>query len=690
MRFISGTNWAELTSAGEAMYHDPEQRKINRLQNIIIITFIALHAVQLLATVALGSYLLVWDFGNFYWNLLWYGMPPVLAIIMDSYLLVRKVRNRWSTRWDFVLQVWYLAGIISVSLFMGGRAGFWMFLIPTLLNPFMIYQGSLRLRMGWFAMNAAGFVSVIILGLRLPPLLPLPGKITDLVFWPISSVLACAALVMGAVGWWRMSLTARFLALWKRWSMRGVALFDDANAKKYRIIQNQLLLIFLTSMSYMLLVVLYLFWSYRKLGESISQNYFWYYAMPSIAQVLVLVACIFFARFVRNILPASIGLISGALFISYIGISLQKESAFYLFNLALLPLPFIALSMKTGFERILTGLAVIFIATQINFTHYFLNNYPSLHPLPVSRDAALVSYLTIVGLTASLAIVFFYTTRQSVITECVLEMERKNLALERKKSDDLLLNILPAEVAHELKEQGHTRPILFHSATVFFTDFVGFTKIAEHLPPEELVGELDKCFSYFDGVCARYKLEKLKTIGDAYMAAGGVPKPNHTHAIDCCLAALEIQGFMRQMKDIKEKMGFPYWELRLGINSGNLVAGVVGEKKFAYDVWGDTVNTASRMESSGVPGMINISEATYQQVRFLFVCEARGKIKAKNKGEIHMYFLHRIRPKYAADAEGRVPNEDFLALYDRIAGGARLVPRGSRQNQDAIESAALL
>lgn len=244
------------------------------------------------------------------------------------------------------------------------------------------------------------------------------------------------------------------------------------------------------------------------------------------------------------------------------------------------------------------------------------------------------------------------------------------LTEEKKKSDTLLLNILPGRIADELKEKGHTQPVRIDAATVLFTDFVGFTKIAENLTPEDVVAELDKCFSYFDQVTEKYGLEKLKTIGDSFMCAGGVPEANRTHAIDACLAALEIQAFMNQMKEIKHQQGFPYWELRLGINSGPLVAGVVGHKKFAYDVWGDSVNTASRMESSGLAGEINISRSTYDLVQKWFVCEHRGQVSAKNKGEIDMYLLKCIRPEYSADSNGRVPNENMKKDYVSVRRGA--------------------
>lgn len=244
----------------------------------------------------------------------------------------------------------------------------------------------------------------------------------------------------------------------------------------------------------------------------------------------------------------------------------------------------------------------------------------------------------------------------------------RRLEDEHRKSEQLLLNILPEDVAVELKEKGITEPRLYSSATVCFTDFKGFTQIAESLTPTELVGELDRCFSYFDGLMERYNLEKLKTIGDSYMFAGGIPAENRTHPVDCVLAALEIQAFMNQMKSIKESQGLPYWELRLGIHTGDLVAGVIGQRKFAYDVWSDTVNTASRCESSGIPGKVNISGNTYELVKDFFECEYRGAVPTKNKGNMDMYFVLGLKKDLHRPGEPRIPNEQFLENYRALKG----------------------
>ena len=243
------------------------------------------------------------------------------------------------------------------------------------------------------------------------------------------------------------------------------------------------------------------------------------------------------------------------------------------------------------------------------------------------------------------------------------EESKKIAELEKEKSNKLLLNILPEEIAKELKEKGSTEPVLFEEVSVMFTDFKGFTEIAETLSPNELIKELDACFVQFDKITERFNLEKLKTIGDSYMCAGGIPKKNKTSAIDSILAAMEIQSFMDQMKTIKETMGYNYWELRLGIHTGPLVAGVIGEKKFAYDVWGDTVNIASRMESSGTPGKVNISGSTYHLVKNFFECEYRGKIEAKNKGEVEMYYVNRLKAEFSKDESGLIPNKKFWGAY---------------------------
>ncbi len=230
-----------------------------------------------------------------------------------------------------------------------------------------------------------------------------------------------------------------------------------------------------------------------------------------------------------------------------------------------------------------------------------------------------------------------------IFTGAMVQVLSQNLNQERRKSDRLLRNVLPESIALELKQTERVQPVDYESATVLFTDFVGFTRIAEGFTPQRLIGELDACFSKFDEIARRHGLEKIKTIGDSYMAVGGIPKPNQTHAIDCVFAALEIERFVSELREQEMAENRPYWQIRIGVHSGDLVAGVVGSEKFSYDVWGDTVNTASRFESSGVPGRVNISSATYELVKEIFDCEYRGKVSAKNKGDVDMYLVGGLR-----------------------------------------------
>ncbi|TAE10877.1 MAG: tetratricopeptide repeat protein [Bacteroidetes bacterium] len=226
-----------------------------------------------------------------------------------------------------------------------------------------------------------------------------------------------------------------------------------------------------------------------------------------------------------------------------------------------------------------------------------------------------------------------------------LSQTNEMIVKEQAKSDSLLLNILPMQVAEELKEKGSATAQHYKKATVLFTDFQGFTKRTAGMTPQEVIAELNQCFSKFDAIIDKYNLEKIKTIGDAYMCAGGLPTPNDTNPIDAVRAGLAMQQYMEAYRAECEAKGEPYFRCRLGINTGEVVAGVVGTKKFAYDIWGDTVNTASRAESGGEVGMVNITQSTYEEVKDYFECEYRGEIEVKGKGQIKMYFV--LREKQA-------------------------------------------
>jgi len=245
-----------------------------------------------------------------------------------------------------------------------------------------------------------------------------------------------------------------------------------------------------------------------------------------------------------------------------------------------------------------------------------------------------------------------------------VEEQQRLLQIEKDKTEKLLKNIIPAETVEELKNKGKASARAYKVVSVLFTDFVGFTKIAEHMDPTELVNKLDVYFRKFDEIIVANNLEKIKTIGDAYMCAGGVPVRNGTNPIDTCLAALQIQEFMRKLKNEAIINNTDYWDLRLGINTGEVTAGVIGSQKFAYDIWGATVNQAQRMEMLGEPGKVTITGATFTHIEPYFECVFRGKVQSKSRGLIDMYTVERIKPELSVNGEGIYPNERFQQIVN--------------------------
>jgi class 3 adenylate cyclase/lipopolysaccharide biosynthesis regulator YciM len=256
-----------------------------------------------------------------------------------------------------------------------------------------------------------------------------------------------------------------------------------------------------------------------------------------------------------------------------------------------------------------------------------------LQDLELKKQTLMKNALMIgLGLLSLIAVILYRNYRNKIKTNKILDSRNAQI-------QHLLLNILPEEVAQELQTNGNATPRFYEKASVLFTDFKGFTKLSENLTPWEVVSELNDYFMAFDDIIEKHGLEKIKTIGDSYMCAGGIPTENESHPISIVKAGLEMQEFITGRNNERDIAGRPKWDIRIGINTGPLVAGVVGKKKYAYDIWGSTVNVASRMESNGEPGRVNISSATYELIKDKYQCTHRGKIFAKNIGDIDMYFV---------------------------------------------------
>lgn len=294
----------------------------------------------------------------------------------------------------------------------------------------------------------------------------------------------------------------------------------------------------------------------------------------------------------------------------------------------------------------------------------------NLHEVNVSINLPLWSHVlfriavvVFLSFLLFLSIVILFRQRIKKITKNIEEEFKKAFRIKQKTEDNK-----SGVAAESVKEQSRIRSRKYRKVTVLFADIQGFTKIVEHINPETLIDELDRFFFYFDGVVEKYNIEKIKTIGDAYMCAGGIPIINKTNPVEVVLAALDMQKFMQDSKVLhQEKIGI--WELRIGIHTGPVISGAIGRKNVSFDIWGDTVNIASRMESSGTAGKINITGVTYELIKDFFECDYRGKMPIKYKGETDMYFVRRIKPSLSKDEFGIFPNKEFDLKLQHIRLG---------------------
>jgi class 3 adenylate cyclase len=287
-------------------------------------------------------------------------------------------------------------------------------------------------------------------------------------------------------------------------------------------------------------------------------------------------------------------------------------------------------------------------AAAILLAYYFIPPVGSLKIEDIDDWVDLSAFLATAILASDLSARARRSAYEALARQKELEVSNHRLEEERSRAQGLLLNILPAEVARELESKGLVSPKYFSDVSVMFTDFVGFTTSAEKLAAEDLVALLNEYFTAFDEITKRHGLEKMKTVGDSYMCIGGLPVRNSSHPVDAVMAALEMVRFVaeRPLGDLPVD-----WSMRVGIHTGPVVAGVVGTLKFAFDIWGDTVNFSSRMESSGVPNRVNISERTHARVKDFFDCEHRGKILTKDKREVDMYLVQGIPARLASPDE---------------------------------------
>jgi len=288
----------------------------------------------------------------------------------------------------------------------------------------------------------------------------------------------------------------------------------------------------------------------------------------------------------------------------------------------------------------------------------FLPLFFSFYYVSIKETASFVQVINHILLIFCPILISFFTFIFILAGRLAFRIDETSemLKLEKEKSEHILHSILPESAVSELKAKGSVSPVLFPDATILFADFAGFTAFAESLSPRNLIYELERYFNEFDRIAQKYGLEKLKTMGDSYIAVCGVPHSNEHHASNTVKAAISMREITEMISNENEKKGLQGLKIRIGIHSGPLIAGVIGNYKFTYDIWGDSVNIASRMETSGIPGEINISSRTHMLIQEQFECKYRGKIEAKNKGQMDMYIVLREKPEKSITISKQISN----------------------------------
>ncbi|MBP7584583.1 MAG: adenylate/guanylate cyclase domain-containing protein [Spirochaetes bacterium] len=454
------------------------------------------------------------------------------------------------------------------------------------------------------------------------------------------------------------------LKTWTGLIERGCHLYDSEEAVKLRKIQNTLILVLIISFGWSIvfeaLLGLHMLFVLRRDMAEITRM-FLHYVPPSFIGLGIIVLCLYLQKNRKGNLYALVVFYLGIAWNLYICISLSFDTMFYLIKLAFMPLPLVALSARSKAQKfsMVTGTMAVVGALIADFAFHHYNE--PLCPIPAVYSTYLLVFALYLVVTA-IIIIFYYVSK-------ITDDAEDSLFREQDRSERLLLNILPVNVAQELKHKGYAAPVRYDLVTIMLTDIAGFTKLADTIAPEVLVRELDGCFSAFDALTEKYRIEKLKTLGDAYLCAGGVPAGNRTNAIDMVLAALEIRSMMARERRRRERADEYIWDIRIGISTGPVVAGVIGEKKFTYDVWGDAVNEAGILEMYGKIGEINISRSTYELVKELFNCRSRGKVGIGGGKYMHMYFVKSIKKEYSLGAEGKIPNDAFMKKYHSVRKG---------------------